>query len=526
MQHEPTLPPRATPPRRRPVHGRSGPDASGVIEFIQKTCYIPEGRKVGELLKLAKFQKEIIRAIYDNDVPTRRAIISMGRKNAKTSLSACLLLNHLCGPSAAQRRNSQLYSTAQSREQAGIIFSLAAKIVRQSPILRNAVHVRDNAKELLCPALGTKYRALSAEATTAFGLDPAFCVHDELGQVRGERSTLYEAIETATGAQENPLSIVISTQAPTDRDLLSMLIDDALAGHDPHTVVQLYTAPIDLDPFAEATIKMANPALSVFMNKREVMAMAASAKRMPAREAEFRNLVLNQRVEVANPFITTGVWKACGGEVGDLHGIPCYAGLDLSSVADLTAFVLVGQRDKIWNVRPTFWLPGQNLREKAALDRVPYDLWARQGCLSTTPGASVSYEYVAQFLRAQFNEYNIRKLAFDRWNFVHLKPWLIKAGFGEMEIMERFVEFGQGTQSMSPALRSLEEAIVNKQIAHGQHPVLQMCAHCAIVEGKDDSNRKLSKNKSNGRIDGMVALAMAFGVIPQSGAIDINALCG
>jgi hypothetical protein len=102
--------------------GRSGPDASGVIEFIQKTCYIPEGRKVGEPLKLAKFQKEIIRAIYDNDVPTRRAIISMGRKNAKTSLSACLLLNHLCGPSAAERRNSQLYSTAQSREQAGNYF--------------------------------------------------------------------------------------------------------------------------------------------------------------------------------------------------------------------------------------------------------------------------------------------------------------------------------------------------------------------------------------------------------------------
>jgi hypothetical protein len=91
---------------------------------------------------------------------------------------------------------------------------------------------------------------------------------------------------------------VISTQAPTDRDLMSMLIDDALAGHDPHTVVQLYTAPIDLDPFAEATIKLANPALGVFMNRREVLAMAASAKRMPAREAEFRNLVLNQRVEV------------------------------------------------------------------------------------------------------------------------------------------------------------------------------------------------------------------------------------
>ena len=271
-------------------------------------------------LALQAWQKDWIRTVYDNPAGTRRAILSTPRKNAKTALSAALLLAHLCGPPARNRPNSQLFSAAQSRDQAAIIFSLAAKMVRMNRDLAQAVVVRETAKELLCPELGTKYKALSAEASTAFGLSPALIIFDELGQVRGPRSSLYEALETATAAQASPLSIIISTQAPTDADLLSILIDDALAGHDPHTVVKLYSASTDLDPFAEATIRLANPAFDAFMNQREVLAMAADAKRMPAREAEYRNLVLNQRVEVNNPFISQGVWNACGTPVGSARG--------------------------------------------------------------------------------------------------------------------------------------------------------------------------------------------------------------
>jgi len=156
---------------------------------------------------------------------------------------------------------------------------------------------------------------LSAEASTAYGLSPSFVVHDELGQVRGPRSELYEALETAAGAQENPLSVIISTQAPTDADLLSMLIDDAKAGHDPRTLVSLYTAPPEEDPFERAVIAKANPALGNFLNARGVMAMAEDARRMPARENEYRNLVLNQRVESSNPFVRPAQWKACDAAV-------------------------------------------------------------------------------------------------------------------------------------------------------------------------------------------------------------------
>ena len=196
---------------------------------------------------------------------------------------------------------------------------------------------------------------------------------------------------------------------------------------------------------------------------------------MPAREAEYRNLILNQRVEVSNPFIAPAVWKACGGPVGPLEAIPLYGGLDLSEAADLTALVLIGKRDGKWRVQPTFWLPSEGLSEKSVADRVPYDMWARQGYLQTTPGRSISYEFVASYLRDIFQRYNIRKLAFDRWNFKHLLPWLLQAGISEQFVKDHFVEFGQGMQSMSPALRDLEQVLLEGELAHGNHPVLTMC---------------------------------------------------
>lgn len=477
------------------------------IAWIESHCRIPEGKFVGQPVKLTEFQRDIIRGIYDT--PTRRAIISFGRKNAKTTLSAFLLLLHLCGPEA--RPNSQLYSAAQSRDQAAILFSLAAKTVRMSPELSQYVGIRDTAKQLFCGELGTLYRALSAEAATAYGLSPVFTVHDELGQVKGPRSELYEALETASAAQEEPLSIVISTQAPTDADLLSVLIDDAKTGADPKVKVWLYTASIDADPFSEEAIRAANPAFDVFMNRTEVLDQAATAKRMPSREAQYRNLILNQRVEARSPFVTRAIWQENGAEPADLTGGEVYAGLDLSSVSDLTALVLVSRSG---DVQPTFWLPAEGLAEKSRADRVPYDVWADQGYLRTTPGRSIDYDFVAMYLRDVFDRHRVKALAFDRYNMKFLRPSLERAGFSEEEL-ERFVEFGQGYVSMSPALRELETMLLGKRLKHGNHPVLAMCAANAVVDMDAAENRKFTKAKATGRIDGMVALAMAVGAMPS-----------
>ena len=481
------------------------------IAWCERYLRIPEGRFVGEPLKMAEFMKEDFRLIFDNPHGTRRAIISRGRKNGKTVETAMLMLLFLVGPEA--KPNSQLFSAARSREQAAVLFNLAAKMVRLSPELSSVVGIRDTAKQLYCGELGTIYRALSAEASTAMGLSPRFVAHDELGQVRGPRDPLYEALETATAAQEDPLSVIISTQAPTDADLLSILIDDAEKGEDPRTVLRINKAPDDADPFSVEAIKAANPAFDIFMNQREVLDMAEAARRMPSREAEYSNLVLNRRVEANTPFIVRSVWESCGDPpIESFKGLPVWAGLDLSEVNDLTALVLIAPVEGVWHVKPTFWLPEEGLYERARQDRVPYDVWHRDGFLETTPGKSIEYEFVADLLLDLAEQLDIQQIAFDRWNWRHFKPWLLKAGFSEEYLEKHFVEFGQGFQSMSPALRDLESALLNQKVAHGNHPVLSMCAANAVVQTDPAGNKKLAKHKSRGRIDGLVALTMAMGV--------------
>lgn len=495
------------------------------IEWVEKFCRVPDGKLVGKPVKLTTKQREWMARIYDS--PTRVFILSLARKNGKTAFIAFLVLLHLVGPEA--KPNSQLYSTALSRDQAAIVFSLGAKVVRMSPDLNHYVTIRDTAKQLLCQELGTIYHALSADASTAMGLSPAFTVHDELGQVKGPRSALYEALETASAAQEEPLSIIISTQAPTDADLLSLLIDDGLTGADPRTKVEIYTAPMDADPFSEEAIRAANPHFDELMNQEEVYRQAEDARRLPTREASYRNLILNQRVEARSPFMSRSVFQENGGAPDPLRpgdGVCC--GLDLSSVADLTALLLTHEVGELLDIHATFWLPEAGLAEKSRNDRVPYDLWSQTGhietippaapiapvkgtFLQTTPGASIEYEFVAAHLRVVFDTYRVRAVAFDRYNMRFLKPWLEKAGFTPEEL-EKFVEFGQGYQSMSPAIRDVESLFLSRKIRHGNHPVLAMCMRNATIDQDAAENRKFVKGKATGRIDGAVALAMAIGV--------------
>lgn len=477
------------------------------IAWIEKYCRIPEGKFVGQAVKLRPWQKKWVIRIYDNPHGTRTVIITVGKKNGKTSFAAFLLLLHIAGPEASI--NSQLYSTAQSREQAATIYKLAAQVVRLSPPLSKRVVPGDSAKTLSCPRLGTNYAALSAEAKTAHGKSPKVVVHDELGEVEGPRSTLYDAVEDSMGAHDDPLSFIISTQAATDDDLFSRLIDDAIKINDPRVVLIVHVADEDLDPFSVKALKQANPAYGDFLSAKEAKRKAERARRMPSYESFYRNYTLNQRVETDDPLIPKSVWEANGETC--TPGKVWYGGLDLSETNDLTAFVLVTPGVE-WAVESVFWLPKDGLRERARKDRVPYDVWHKQGFLKTTPGRSVEYEFVANYLADLFHKKNIKKIAFDRWNMRHLKPWLVKAGLAEAFIEDRFEDFGQGYKTMGPAVRNLESLLLSEKLRHGMHPVLTMCAANVRPETDPTGSRKPSKKKSTGRIDGIVALIMACAV--------------
>lgn len=482
-----------------------------VIAFIERFCLVPEGALVGKPMVLDPFQKRFILAVYDNPATTRRAILSMARKNGKTGLIAGILLAHLVGPEA--RQNSQIVAGAMSRDQAGLVFALACKMIQLSERLSGLVKITPSGKRLHGLPMNVEFRALAADGKTSHGLSPVLVIGDEWGQVKGPQSDFIDALLTAQGAHENPLQLVISTQAASDADWLSLEIDAALTGNDPTLVCHLYTAPADCDLLDEDAWKAANPALGTFRSRTDLEQQLREAVNMPSKSNTVRNLLLNQRVSTSSPFISADVWKANGGQCADLRtvDVPLFGGLDLSARTDLTAFVLVGLVDGAWQVWPHFWTPAEGLQERAKRDRAPYDLWVQQGLMTAVPGAVIDYEWLAKDIQRICDGLNIQSIAYDRWRINLLQKELDEIGC-DLPL----VEHGQGYKDMSVSIEAAEEALLNHQLAHGMHPVLTMCMANATTVKDPTNARKLDKQKSTGRIDGAVALVMALGTAARA----------
>lgn len=499
-----------------------------VIAFIERFCRVPEGKLIRQPIKLEDFQRRFILEVYDNPAVTRQAYLSIARKNGKSAIIACLLLAHLVGPEAVE--NSQIVSGAMSRDQAALVFKLATKMIGFSPELKSIISIVPSSKTFIGLPLNVEYRALSAEAATTHGLSPVLIIVDEAGQIKGPQSDFIDALTTSQGAHENPLLICISTQAATDADLLSIWLDDAAKGLDPQTVSHVYTTPKEADLNNRASWKLSNPALGIFRSEDDVAQQAEQARRMPSKENTFRNLTLNQRVSVNSPFISLEVWKAnAAAPLPFDRNTLVYGGLDLAARTDLTALVLVGKIAGIWQTHTYVWTPEDGIRDRAHKDRSPYDVWAKQGYLRTTPGKTVDYEYVARDIAEICSGLNVHSIAYDRWRIDLLRKEFSDIGIdttvpaAEGGLLP-LVEFGQGYMSISPAMDVLEEWLLNSQVAHGMHPVLTMAAANGVVIKDPAGNRKLDKQKATGRIDPLVAMVMAAGaVVLAAGNEDIGA---
>jgi len=286
-----------------------------------------------------------------------------------------------------------------------------------------------------------------------------------------------------------------------------MLIDDSILNQDPHTVCHVYEAPKDCDLLDKDAWFAANPALGIFRSERDLEEQMKEAYRMPSKENLARLYLLNQRISVVSPFISKTVWDKNNAVPDALHGMQCYAGLDLSSRTDLTSFVIYG-RDSDGNkhVHTYAWTPKEGLLDRAKRDKVPYDLWVKQGVLRTTPGHTVDYDFVAAEIGEIVKDLDLVCLAFDRWRIDIFKKSCETAG-----IKLPLVEHGQGYKDFSPALDALEADLLNGKILHGANAVLTMAAGNAVVSRDPAGGRKLDKSKATGRIDPMVALAMAEG---------------
>lgn len=288
-------------------------------------------------------------------------------------------------------------------------------------------------------------------------------------------------------------------------------VDLASAANLARVQCALEAAPEGCDLMDESAWKAGNPALGLFRSLDDLREQMTQAQRMPSMANSARQLLLNQRVSTVSPFISPDVWKACAGSVPNFGDTPVWCGIDLSARLDLTAMVIVGQVDEVWHVQAYFWTPEQGLADRARRDRAPYDTWARQGLLRTTPGASVDYEHVAADIAEILSDLDVRGVAFDRWRID-----LLKKEFDRLGVDLPLVEWGQGYKDMAPALDALEAELLNGRIAHGGHPVLTMCAANAVVTKDPTGARKLDKAKATGRIDGLQALAMSMGVASRA----------
>lgn len=490
--------------------------AARIIAWAERFLKVPEGTHRGKPLVIADFMREDLELIFGNPAGTRMGVISRGRKSAKSVEAAIIILAYLAGPEVFA--GSQLYSAANSRQQAAVVFRLMRKMVLQSPTLSRHLKIRDHDSTITNPSLDIVYRALSADSSTAHGLSPLLVVVDELGQVKAPNLELLDALLTGSAGQSDPKMIVISTQAANDNAVLSRLIDSALASNDPHTVIRVDTAPMDWDPFDIKSLELANPALYLFQNREELRKMVEKARNNPSWLPVFRNLHLNQRVSTHAPFVPLDTWKKNGGPVmEDWTGRKVWAAFDLATVRDLCAFVMVCEIDGQWQVRTYAWLPEQGLDEKSRADKTPWDEWHRSGFLRATPGPTTDYRIVASDIFDLCQGLDIQAIAYDQYRYSILKPWLAEAGFRADQLdgdSKLFHKHGQGFGEMSSALNVLDQLLSNHLIAHGNHPVLSVCASNATVLTDASGNRRLDKASKNstGRIDALVAMAMALNI--------------
>ncbi|MEM9262408.1 MAG: terminase TerL endonuclease subunit [Pseudomonadota bacterium] len=485
----------------------------------------PKKKKPWLPLILEDFQKKFIRDVYEPHMRgdgadwrrgVRRAILSIARKNGKTALIAALVLVHLIGPEAILF--GEIYSAANDREQAAQVFKFVKQYITLDPELSSALVVTESTKTVASMATSTKYQALSAEAGTKHGLSPSVWIFDELAQAK--KRDLFDALDTAQGARDEPLGLVISTQSPDPQHPLSLLIDDGLRGEDPTIVAHLHAVPDEVeDIFDESYWPLANPALGTFRDREDMRAAARRASRMPSFEPAFRNLNLNQRVDEQAAIIPRTEWNACIGAPYIADGEQIFAGLDLSATTDLTALVAVsafdGDRINGW-----YWKPGDTLKEHAERDRAPYVEWRDQGFLEAPPGRAVDYEFVAHKLCYLRDNFDLLGVAYDSWRIENLRvaltnlaiPVYVEGKDDPVDGAIRLVRWVQGFAGMSPAIEALEVAVLERLLVHGNNPALNFCVANAIAKMDPAGNRMFDKQANRFRIDGAVAMAMAIGL--------------
>ena len=487
--------------------------AQRAVEFIRCLKHT-KGRWRGQPFDLLPWQETIIRDVFgtvkeDGYRQYNTAYVEIPKKNGKSELAAGVALYMTCGDN---EWGAEVYGCASDRQQASIVFDVAVDMVEQCPALKKRIKPVMSVKRLVYKPTNSFYQVLSAEAYTKHGLNVHAVIFDELHSQPNRE--LFDVMTKGSGdARTQPLFFLITT-AGTDRHSVCFeqhqKAEDILCGRkiDPTFYPVIYGASDDADWTSEEVWYQANPSLGHTIDISKVRNACLSARDNPAEENIFRQLRLNQWVKQSTRWMQMEKWDACGFPVDEreLLGRECYGGLDLSSSIDITAFVLVfPPRDDTekYIFLPYFWIPEENMVRRVRRDHVPYDVWEKQGFLETTEGDVIHYGFIENFIDNLGKKFHIKEIAFDRWGAVQMVQNLEGLGF-------TVVPFGQGFKDMSPPSKRLMELVLEKNIAHGGHPVLRWMMDNIFIRTDPAGNIKPDKEKSTEKIDGAVAAIMAL----------------
>lgn len=497
---------------------RPASPAASKVRLINQLTHT-KGPFAGQPFRLRKWQEQrIIRPLFATDPATglrkhRMCLLMLPRKNGKSELAAALAIDGLLFDGEI---GAEVYSAAADKDQAALVFNVAAQMIRNDPELYQACEIVDSQKRIIHRATGSFYRAISAEAYSKHGFNASRIIYDEI-HAAGTNRELWDVLTSSTGARAQPLVIAISTAGYDRHSILWELYAHAkkVIEHpelDPSFLPIIYEAPTEADWTDPKVWKACNPALGDFRSLEEMKIACARAREIPAQENTFRRLYLNQWTEQSSRWITMPSWDACSGPIdrASLKGRRCFVGLDLSTTTDLTAAVAVFPGPDGFDVLAHFFMPSERIPLRVTRDRVPYDQWVKAGWITATPGPVIDYERVRAVLQAWDAEFDVKMISYDPWNATDLISRLEKDdGF-------TCVKIRQGFASLTAPSKSFETAVLSTKLHHDGNPVLRWNVRNVSVEADDNGNIRPSKKLSTERIDGVVALILAIDAMDRN----------
>ena len=482
--------------------------AQFAIDFFAECLQFIEGSRAGQPFLLEPWQQAITAALWgwkraDGTRRYRECLIYVPRKNGKTPWMAGLMILEMF---TSHEPGAQLYSAAASRDQSGLLFRHASGMIQAEPELAKRAKIYRSLKSIEYQQENAIFKALAADAGTQHGLGASFVVVDELHAHRD--AELVQVLQTSMAARAQPLMLYITTADYDRPSICNTKYDYAVKVRDgqlddPAFLPCIYEIAADDDWKDPNVWAKANPNLGVSVNYAYLARECQRAQQEPSYENVFKRLHLNLRTGQAERWLSVEDWQACEADAWpDLSAVPCYLGLDLSTTTDLTACVAVWQLDGLLYVKPHFWLPSAKIT--ANKDKVPYDVWARQGWVTITEGNSIDYAKIRADINALAEQYRVQEVRADPFNATMLCGLLAD----EDGIPVTYVR--QGYLSLNAPAKELERAIIAHQVQHDGNPCLAWQFGHVAIEMDSAGNIKPSKAKSTERIDGIAATINAI----------------